>query len=222
MKCRYKPKGESPTLDPLAQIGQNACQLMASLPVHSHHRAPLLSALSQHIPSSTAATLLHAASSTIRNAKRKDHSHSDLMQQKYAAGVKRQKLSDAKVEQLCDFVATACPTKSGDKSVTYHQHITDDALYSAYLQSTSTPVSFNTFYKIKRWMRVRRAGRYLGQFDCSKCCMFNKLQHKADAELTGEEAAEMRRCLRHRETRFVNSGTISRCGLSSNLVSCWC
>jgi hypothetical protein len=222
MKCRYKPSDRKPTLDPLAQVGQNACQLMASLPVHSHHRAPLLSALSQHIPSSTAATLLHAASSTIRNAKRKDHSDSDLLQQKYAAGVKRQKLSDDRVEQLCDFVATACPTKSGEKSVTYHQYTTDDSLYSAYRQSTSTPVSLNTFYKIKKWMRVRRAGRYLGQFDCSKCCMFNKLQHKADADLTGEEANEMRRCLRHRETRFFNSGTINRCGLISLHVSCSC
>ena len=207
MKCRYKPKQEHPTLDPLAQIGQNACQLMSALPVHSHHRAPLLSALSQHIPSSTAVTLLHAASSTIRNAKRKDYSNSDLMQQKYATGVKRQKLSDDRVEQLCDFVAAACPTKSGEKSVTYHQYTTDDSLYSAYRQSTSNPVSFNTFYKIKRWMRVRRAGRYLGQFDCSKCCMFNKLQHKSD--LTGEEAEELRRCMRHRETRFFNSSTIS-------------
>ena len=125
--CRYQPKEAQPTLDPLAQVGQNACQLMASLPVHSHHRAPLLSTLSQHIPSTTASTLLHAAPSTIRNAKRKDYSNSDLMQQKYAAGVKRQKLSDERVEQLCDFVATACPTKSGEQSVTYHQYTTDDS-----------------------------------------------------------------------------------------------
>jgi hypothetical protein len=212
----------APTLDPLAQLGQNASQLMALLPVHSHHRAPLLSALSQHIPSSTAATLLHAAPSTIRNAKRKDYSHSDLLQQKYATGVKRQKLADERVEQLCDFVAAACPTKSGEKSATLHQYITDSILYDAYCKSTPTPVSFNTFYKIKRWMRVRRAGRYLGQFDCSKCCMFNKLQHKAEADLTGEEAHEMRRCIRHRETRFLSSGTIIKCGLSSCRVSCSC
>jgi len=208
MKCRYKPREQHPTLDPLAQIGQNACQLMNALPVHSHHRAPLLSALSQHIPSSTAATLLHAASSTIRNAKRKDYSDSDLLQQKYPEGVKRQKLAPEREEQLCDFIAAACPTKSGDKCATLHQYTTDDSLYSAYCQSTSTPVSFNTFWKIKKWMRVRRAGRYLGQFDCSKCCMFNKLQHKAEADLTGEEAHEMRKCIRHRETRFPSSGTI--------------
>ncbi len=29
-------------VDPLAQIGQNACDLMAALPIHSHHRQPLL------------------------------------------------------------------------------------------------------------------------------------------------------------------------------------
>jgi len=63
---------------------------MADLPVHSHNRAPLLKALSQHIPSATAATLLHAASSTIRNAKRKNYSMSDLLQQKYPTNVKRQ------------------------------------------------------------------------------------------------------------------------------------
>jgi hypothetical protein len=39
-----------------------------------------------------------------------------------------------------------------------------------------------------------------GQFDCSKCCLFNKLQHKS--ELTGEEGEEMRKCIRHRDTRL--------------------
>jgi hypothetical protein len=213
---------EQEKIDPRLQLVENASQLMASLPTHSHHRAPLLSALSQHLPSSTAATLLHAAPSTIRNAKRKDHSDSDLLQQKYATGVKRQKLAPERVDQLCDFVAAACPTKSGEKSATLHQYTTDDSLYSAYRQSISNPVSFNTFWKIKKWMRVRRAGRYHGQFDCSKCCMFNKLQHKREAELTGKEAHEMRKCIRHRETRFFNSSTISRCGLNSPHVSCSC
>jgi hypothetical protein len=122
------------------------------------------------------------------------------MQQKYTSGVKRQKLPEERVDQLCDFVAGVCPTKSGEKSVTHHQYTTDDSLYSAYRKSIPNPVSFTTFYKIKRWMRVRRAGRYLGQFDCSKCCLFNKLQHKP--ELTGEEGEEMRKCIRHRDTRL--------------------
>src|SRR5680860_20640 len=92
--CRNKQKVESEeqkSSDPLAQIGENASQLMAALPTHSHHRAPLLHALSHHIPSSTAATLLHAAPSTVRNAKRKDYSDADLVQQRYASGVKRRR-----------------------------------------------------------------------------------------------------------------------------------
>ena len=140
---------------------------MASLPIHSHHRAPLLSALSQHIPSSVAAPLLHATPSYIRvvksveGKKRKSLSSSDLVTQTYPTGVKRQRLQPQRVEELCDFVAAACPTKSGERSVTYHQYTTDDSLYSAYRQSTDKPVSFNTFWRIKKWMRVRRAGKYL-------------------------------------------------------------
>jgi hypothetical protein len=209
-------------LDPLSQIGQNASQLMAALPVHSHHRAPLLAALSQHIPSATAATLLHSAASTIRNAKRKDHSSSDLMQQSYAHGVKRPKIAAQRIDDLCDFVAAACPTKSGECSITHHQFTTDASLYSAYCRSTPSPVSFSCFYKIKRWMRVRRAGRYLGQFDCSKCVMLNKLQHKQEAELTGEEAHNLRDCQLHQQTKNCSVSTTSRCGPLSSRVSCWC
>ncbi len=265
--CRRKQRQheEQENIDPLAQIGENATQLMASLPTHSHHRAPLLQALSQHLPSTVAAPLLHSTPSYIRvvksiaGVKRKFFSDSDLVQQKYAVGVKRQRLQPERVEQLCDFVAATCPTKSGERSVTYHQYTTDDSLYSAYCQSASAPVSFNTFYRIKKWMRVRRAGKYLvsvaqhsfivvskknivilvskqiielflfirlvdwqGQFDCSKCITFNKLQHKAEADLTGEEAQEMRRCTQHRTTKNFNASTISRCGLSSNRVSCSC
>lgn len=84
-RCRSNSKQtalqEQLSIDTLAQIGENACALMATLPVHSHNRAPLLSALSQHLPSTTASTLLHAAPSTIRNAKRKDYSMADLVQQ---------------------------------------------------------------------------------------------------------------------------------------------
>jgi hypothetical protein len=209
-------------LDPLSQIGQNASQLMAALPVHSHHRAPLLAALSQHIPCATAATLLHSAASTIRNAKRKDHSSSDLMQQSYAHGVKRPKIAAQRINDLCDFVAAACPTKSGECSITHHQFTTDASLYSAYCRSTPSPVSFSCFYKIKRWMRVRRAGRYLGQFDCSKCVMLNKLQHKQEAELTGEEAHNLRDCQLHQQTKNCSVSTTSRCGPLSSRVSCWC
>jgi hypothetical protein len=210
------------TTDPLAQIGENATQLMAALPVHSHHRAPLLNALSRHLPSTTAASLLHAAPSTIRNAKRKDYSGSDLLQDKYARGVKRQKTAPARLEQLYDFLAAACPTKSGERSVTFHQYTTDASLYAAYCQFTPRPLSFHTFYDKKRWLRVRRAGRYLGHFDCSRCVSYNKLQHKPEAQLSAEEALELRRCAAHRTTVFPNACTTSRCGVSSSRVSCSC
>ena len=208
-RCRSKPQIEQENLDPLAQLGENATQLMAALPTHSHHRAPLLAILSSNISSTTAAPLLHSSASYIRSVKRRDHSGSDLLQAKYSSGVKRQRLADERVDQLCDYVATACPTKSGERSVSYHQYITDSALYSGYCSTTRHPVSFNTFWRVKRWMRVRRAGRYLGQFDCSRCITFYKLQHKPEAERTGVEAEELRGCILHRETDFHKGSTTS-------------
>jgi len=196
-------------LDPLAQIGENATQLMAALPPHSHHRMPLLNQLGRNIPSTTAAPLLHAAASTIREAKRKDYSGSDLLHDKYARDVKRQRLDDKRITELCDFVATACPTKSGGRSVTYHQYTTDTLLYDAYRGFTVRPVSFNTFRRVKQWMRVRRAGRYLGQFDCSRCLTYNKLQHMPVGSMTGAQAEEWRKCSLHRQLHFRSASTTS-------------
>ncbi len=198
--CRPRVPAHEENVDPLAQMGENASQLMAALPIHSHHRAPLLSILSTNIPSTIASSLLHSSASYIRNAKKRD---TDLIQAKYSAGVKRQKTAPERQEQLCEFIATACPTKSGERSVTHHQHTTDSSLYTAYCQSTPTPFSFHTFYLVKKWMRVRRSGRYLGQFDCSRCIAFFKLQHKPETQRTGEEAEELRHCTRHRETVFT-------------------
>jgi hypothetical protein len=183
---------------------------MAALPPHSHHRAPLLNQLSQHIPSSTAATLLHAAPSTVRNAKRKDSSGSDLLTEKYARDGKRQKTHPETKAELTSFIDAACPTKSGERHNTHHQFTTDALLYSAYRQFTPRPVSFHTFRRVKQFMRVRRAGRYLGQFDCSKCVTYNKLQHKPLAQMTAEEEHDLRRCLKHRKILFRNASTISR------------
>jgi hypothetical protein len=142
----------TPVLDPLAQIGENATQLMAALPPHSHHRAPLLNQLSQHIPSSTAATLLHAAPSTVRNAKRKDSSGSDLLTEQYARAVKRQKTNPETKAELTSFIDVACPTKSGERHNTHHQFTTHALLYSAYCQFTPRPVSFHTFRRVKQFM----------------------------------------------------------------------
>lgn len=124
--------------------------------------------------------------------------------------MKRQKLDPKRLEALRDFVDVACPTKSGDKSETHHQYITDDLLYDAYRRFTSNPVSFHTFWRVKQWMRVRRAGRYLGQFDCSRCILFNKLQHKPEAQYTGEEAHNMRDCQLHIKTKNCSASTINR------------
>jgi len=206
-KCQSAAKEEQPSIDPLAQIGENATQLMATLPVHSHHRAPLLHTLSQHIPSTTAATLLHAAPSTVRNAKRGDYSGSDLLQQHYPHGVKRQKLSSERRAELTDFLDVACPTKSGERHHTHHQFTTNQLLYDSYRRFTANPISFHSFLLFKRLMRVRQAGRYLGQFDCSRCITLNKLQFKNP--LTAEEESDLRHCQKHQQTSFLNASIIS-------------
>lgn len=105
---------------------------MATLPVHSHHRAPLVHHLSQGMTSAAAAPLLHTSASYIRECKRKDFSDSDLLQDKYARDVKRQKLPEATVAQVFNFLAAACPTPSGSRSLTFKQYVNDDPLYQAY------------------------------------------------------------------------------------------
>ena len=123
----------SPLLSPQLQLAQNASQLMATLPVHSHHRAPLLHHLSQGMSSADAAPLLHTSASYIRECKRKNFSESDLLQDKYARGVKRQKLSDGTVAQIFNFIVAACPTPSGSCTLTFKQYVNDGPLYQAYV-----------------------------------------------------------------------------------------
>jgi len=215
--CRSKQRQQAeaapaatPVLDPLAQIGENATQLMAALPPHSHHRMPLLAQLGRNIPSTTAASLLHAGASTIREAKRKDYSGSDLLHDKYAREVKRQKTELGRAKELRDFIDTACPTKSGEKSPTHHQYTTNALLYQAYCSFTANPMSFHTFWLIKKRMRVHYAGRYLGHFDCSRCITLKKLQHLPEAVLlTGEQAEELRKCRLHERTSFRSASTTS-------------
>jgi len=209
-------------LDPLAQIGENATQLMAALPPHSHHRMPLLNQLGRNIPSTTAAPLLHAGASTIREAKRKDYSGSDLLHDKYARDMKRQKTDPARKEEAQAFIKVACPTKSGEKSPTLHQYTTNKLLYDSYCNFTPRPYSFRTLWTLKKAMRVRYAGRYLGQFDCSKCVTLKKLQYLPEDQLTGEQAEELRKCRLHKQTSFLSPSTSQRCGVSSARVSCWC
>jgi hypothetical protein len=65
-----------------------------------------------------------------------------LTPRRYARDVKRQKTDPSVLQELCDFLVAACPTKSGDRCVTYHQYVTDDSLYQAYVTSALAPVSF--------------------------------------------------------------------------------
>ena len=129
---------------------QNASDLMAALPTHSHHRATLVHFLSKGLDSTTAASLLHCSASYVRQVKRKDWSDSDLLQDKYARDVKRQKTDPAVLTELCDFLAASCPTKSGERSITYRQYVSDDALYQAYSTTALSPLSFHTFSDIKQ------------------------------------------------------------------------
>jgi hypothetical protein len=179
---------------------------MSDLPQYSHHRAPLLHYLTRNIPSITAAALFHTSASYVRQCKRKDYSDSDLLQDRYARDVKRQKTQPAVLTELCEFLAASCPTNSGDRSVTYHQYVSDDALYQAYSTTCFPAVSFHTFSNIKQWMRVKHAGKYLGQFDCSKCLRLKQLPALIAAATEEKEKLELelQRCNRHEETKNFN------------------
>jgi len=120
-------------LDPLAQIGENATQLMAALPPHSHHRAPLLHALSDGLPSSAVAPLLHASPSYIRDCKRKNYDSSDLFTQKYQPGTHRARLSADIYAAVFNFLAEACAPITSHGA--YKQFVKDDDLFQEYLDS---------------------------------------------------------------------------------------
>jgi hypothetical protein len=149
----------------------------------------------------------------VRQCKLKDYSDSDLLQDKYARDVKRQKTDPAALTQLCEFLASSCPTKSGDRSVTFHQYISDDALYQAYVTTCFPPLSFHTFSNIKQWMRVKHAGKYMGQFDCAKCLRLKQLPALIAATSSYSERMELQleeqRCRRHEELKNCNAITTS-------------
>ena len=108
---------------------------MQDLPQHSHYRAPLLATLSKGLPSSTAAQLFGTSASYVRDikskGKKRDWKETDLFQEKYAHDVKRQKLHPEVLTETMEFLVGACPTKSGEKSVTFYQYHTDDFLFNA-------------------------------------------------------------------------------------------
>jgi hypothetical protein len=116
-------------------LARNAATMMQRLPVHSHHRAPLLQALSKDIPSTAAAPLLGASASYIRDCQRKDYSNADLYTQKYSAGVNRNRLPEATVAGVFSFLVTWCPTPSGSDTLRFKQHISDQQLYQLYVDT---------------------------------------------------------------------------------------
>lgn len=63
-------------------LARNLRHMMAQLPVHSHHRAPLVQVLSRDLSSTVAAAALHTSASYVRQCKRKDYSDADLYHEK--------------------------------------------------------------------------------------------------------------------------------------------
>ena len=200
---------------------------MHQLPVHSHHRAPLIYHLSRDLPSTTAAKLLHTTASYVRQCKRKSYDDADLLQEKYSHHVKRPKLHEGRVTEVMEYLTTACPTKSGSRHVTYYQYIGDDALYEGYRQTTQQPVCFNTFNKLKSFLRVRKKTKYFGMFDCRMCYRRTQLpslihqahqSHQPYASILRLQL-ELGRCNYHHELSFPSAVSTPLRGLSSSRVT---
>ena len=177
-------------------------------------RCWLVHYLSKDLDTATAAKLLHCSETEVRACRKTDYSDSDLLQDKYARDVTRQKTDPSVLTELMEFLAAACPTKSGSRHLTFYQYITDQSLYEAYVLHSKAPVSFNTFMKIKQWLRVRHKRKYLGMFDCPHC--FRLGQMPALKTAAASDVAEFAKlqleewdCKKHQETRF--SSSISTC-----------
>ena len=145
----------------------------------------------------------------------------------YARGVKRRKLHEGRVTEVFDFLTSACPTKSGSRHVTYHQYIGDDGLYEGYRQTTQQPISFNTFHKLKGFLRVRKKKKYLGMFDCRKCYRREQLpsliqqahqSHQPYSSILHLQL-ELGRCNYHQELSFPSAVSTRSRGLSSSRVN---
>jgi hypothetical protein len=174
-----KQPATSSSSSTLETIGSNAISLMQSLPVHSHHRAPLLHHLAQGLTSSQASEYLISSASYIRECKRKNQEDSDLLTDKYAADVKRQKLPAEVILHVINYIKDNCPTKSGAPRVEYRQYVNDAELYQGYVATKRAGIDivcFNTFVKYKQQLNVKRVRSYWGQFDCAKCLAFRKLK----------------------------------------------
>jgi hypothetical protein len=123
--------------------------------------------------------------------------------------VKRQKTHPGVLMELMEYITAACPVKSGSRSLTVHQYITDDALYQGYITTVMSPLCFNTFMKIKQWLRVRRSGKYFGMFDCHHCFRLQQLPALIQAEQVHAERVklelELADCTKHQQTHFISA-----------------
>jgi len=205
---------------------------MHSLPVHSHHRAPLLHHLAQGLSSTVAATTFDTSSSYIRECKRKNHSDSDLLVETYSSDVKRQKLPAEVILQLHNFIKENCPTKSGAPRVQYRQYVNDRELYANYLQSHKADIAdvgYTTFLKYKKELHVKRVRTYWGQFDCAKCLQLKKLkpewinihdEGKLNQLRLRQPKGILRDLLYHRVQYFHNSINTNNVELISTVDNC--
>ena len=137
-------------------------------------------------------------------------SNSLILTRRYARDVKRQKTHPAVITELMEYITATCPVKSGSRSLTFHQYITDDALYQGYITTVMAPVCFNMFMKIKSWLRVKHSGKYFGMFDCHHCFRLQQLPSllaahlpfSAEHERLSLEFAEYQK---HREVNLHNA-----------------
>src|SRR3954468_16242288 len=102
---------------------------------------------------------------------------------------------------LLEFLVGACPPRSGDRSLTFHQFHTDAFLYDLYARTINPHVSFNTFRKYKTWLRVRKVKTYWGMFDCHRCLRLRIVPAQLRATLDPVEQArlqeELEACQEH-------------------------
>jgi hypothetical protein len=184
--CDYRRRHPAPSIAPtpasstsLETIGSNAVSLLQSLPVHSHHRAPLLHHLAQGLTSTQASEYLISSASYIRECKRKNQDESDLLNEKYSSDVKRQKLPAEVILHLLNYIKDNCPTKSGSPRVELRQYVNDAELYQGYVASKREGIDIvclNTFIQYKHELGVKRVKSYWGQFDCAKCLALRKMK----------------------------------------------
>lgn len=71
------------------------------------------------------------------------------------------------------------------------------------LSTARAPVCLNTFLRVKKWLRVRRAGKYFGRFDCKKCLRLKQIPFLQMKERSAARfvklGEELKGCREHQE-----------------------